>query len=496
MKIQAINNINKSNTTNKINNYKNQANPNSTVTTANYSYSNGAYGKAQVGLSKKSNPSFGVFSELIIPALEGIGFGAACTAVFAALGGAFYWISSIPAGKREKEAQRLFQIKMDNINKIEKELNVDVVAAIKYHDDFLNNAYIEPTNDGNEIGLNAVLGYGVEKYKIAMDFVVPILTKKKELTYPKMPNGMLLYGPPGGGKTYMAEKTCEHLKHFGVNIIPVEFQERGHAKNAERIKKAFEDGKEYFKRTGKPSVIYFPQDIDNYLLDRKKTPEYIKEVRAFINSSENCADEGVSWIGTANYSQNIDSAILRPGRTDIKLAIGEMEDFAIGDMIKYVLFKLDEKDSAAEFDYQKVINKIKDDNIAFTPAEIELFVTDAKRHNPYPENFVTAELVIDEIDNYILKSGPTLTPEVMESFRKDQEYIKNIDEQALAEAQEKVKKAADKREKLAAIAKKANEAVKEANDDLTKAQKEEILARQNEYTIDVAVAKQKNKPKK
>ena len=360
---------------------------------------------------------------------------------------------------------------------------LNYISAERYHDDFLICAYIPATNDGHEIGLNAVMGYGVEKYKAAIDFILPLITKGKYEAYPRIPNGMLLYGPPGGGKTYMAEKICEHVKYFGVNVIKVELKDRGHDRNAEKIKKAFEAGKEYYKRTGTPSVIYFPQDIDNYLIDRKKVPEYIKEVRAMLNSAENCGESGVSWIGTANNSQNIDPAILRPGRTDIKLAIGEMEDFAIADMLKYVLYKIDEKDSAEDFDFQKVVDKIKEEGISYTPAELELFVKDAKKHNPTPENFLTAELVMQEIDSYNEKNEPTLTPDMLEKFKQDREYVKNLDQETLENAQQERKKATEKKQMLEARSQEAKKALEEAEYDLRKAKEAESLAKVNEYTV-------------
>ncbi len=492
MIVQPINNV-KYNHINYINKYNQREKQNNFNEPKNQKYSNGVYGRAQVGLNSKNNPSFGVLEDILGPMLESIGFGTASIAFLVTCGFALDYLTHIPDQKREKEATRLYDLREEKIKNIENSMNLNYASAAKYHDNFLQIAEIQPKNDGHEIGLNAVMGYGVEKYKVALDFIVPVLLKK-QTNITRIPSGMLLYGPPGGGKTYMAEKICEHLQHFGVNVITVEFKERGHARNAERIKKAFANGKEYYKNTGKPSVIYFPQDIDNYLIDRAKAPEYIKEVRAMINSAENCCDEGVTWIGTANYSQNIDPAILRPGRTDIKLAIGEMENFAIADMIKYVLFKIDEKDSAEEFDYQKVLDKIEAENLVFTPAEIELFVTDAKKHNPTPENFVTADLVIDEIDNYKLKNMTTLTPEVMSKFKEDQEYIRNLDQKVLEKAKEDIKKAEEKKEIMEEKAKRADKALSDANYDLEQAERLKDQAIRSKNIIDYTVTKQNETP--
>ena len=160
-----------------------------------------------------------------------------------------------------------------------------------------------------------------------------------------------------------------------------------------------------------------------------------------------------------------------------------MEDFAIADMLKYVLYKIDEKDSAEDFDFQKVVDKIKEEGIAYTPAELELFVKDAKKHNPTPENFLTAELVMQEIDSYNEKNEPTLTPDMLEKFKQDREYVKNLDQKTLENAQQERKKATEKKQMLEARSQEAKKALEEAEYDLRKAKEAESLAKVNEYTV-------------
>lgn len=389
------------------------------------------YGKAQIGINK-SNPSFG-FDAFTLGL---IGY----FLIYAGLIGASVYQTNLDEKTRKKEEERLAQETAASIDNISTKLHVPYQEAREYHYDFLKVAEIKPTNDGNEIGLNAVQGYGIEKYRMAMDVIAPIVAKNKDVTLEytrQIPNGVVLYGPTGGGKTYMAEKVCEHLAHFDVPIEDVDLDENNHAKNVRNIQNAFAKAEENYKKTGKITVINFKQDVDVFFLDRRNNPECIKEVRALLKNSENCAKRGAVWIGTANNPKMMDAALLRPGRTDVKVGVGDMEDFAVADMIKYTLYKCDEKQSSKDFDYPKVLDTMKKEAMVFTPAELEMIVTQAKANKPKSSVPVTADMVIAEMIRYTQDDFPTLTDEIKQRFSDDKEYIASIDEKSQENSSEK-----------------------------------------------------------
>ena len=377
--------------------------------------STGNYGKAQV----RKHPSFG-FDPFILGYL----------AFYAATVGAAVYQSNLDDKKRAEEQRKLREQERRDVESIAKKFNVSIDDAENYHGNFLRHAAIPLRNNGNEVGLNAVQGYGIEKYRLAMDLIAPVVAKSRDsyLGYKaEIPNGVLLYGPTGGGKTYIADKVCEHLQYCGVKIKNVELDGNNHAKNVRNIKEAFSQAEENYKETGKFTIINFPQDLDNYFMDRRKYPDCVKEVRTLLNCSEKCASKGVVWMGTANNPQMIDAALLRPGRADLKLPIGDMEDFAIGDMIKYTLYKYDERESSEDFDYKKTVDSINSSNIVYTPAELELFVSRAKSHKISPEQKISADMVIAEMEQYRQNDFPTLTEEMQKLFQEDKDYISSID---------------------------------------------------------------------
>ena len=201
--------------------------------------------------------------------------------------------SLVGSKNREKNYKETQDAKEEQIQLLMKKLNISRNEAEKYHDKFLGIAMIKPTEDGHEKGINAIMGYGKEKYRLAMEVLSPIISAQNngnEELRKTIPNGILLYGPGGSGKTYMAEHLCEHLKEFGVNIKEFEFDINNHEQNCNNLRKVFIDAEENFKRTGKYTVIRFPQDIDGKLDNGTR---YRDERYTFMEYAENSASKGL-----------------------------------------------------------------------------------------------------------------------------------------------------------------------------------------------------------
>lgn len=129
----------------------------------------------------------------------------------------------------------------------------------------------------------------------------------------KPPNGMLLYGPPGCGKTYFAKKFAEET---GFNYMLVNGSDLGSTlvhgtqiKIAELFKKAEESA---------PTVLCF-DEFDAFVPKRgERGSEYqADEINEFLAQLNNCSEKGIFVIGTTNRKDMIDPAILRKGRMDL-----------------------------------------------------------------------------------------------------------------------------------------------------------------------------------
>lgn len=156
---------------------------------------------------------------------------------------------------------------------------------------------------------------GLENVKTILSDEVMYVLKNPEKARQyrlKAPNGMLFYGPPGCGKTYVAEKFAQESK---LNFVMVKASDLGsiyiHGTQG-KIRELFDKAEEKA-----PTVLCF-DELDGMVPDRSRlTSEGVSgEVNEFLSQLNNCSDRGIFVIGTTNRPNMIDPAILRSGRMD------------------------------------------------------------------------------------------------------------------------------------------------------------------------------------
>jgi transitional endoplasmic reticulum ATPase len=124
---------------------------------------------------------------------------------------------------------------------------------------------------------------------------------------------MLLYGPPGCGKTFFAERMAEEIGFNFYQIKPSDIQSKWVNQSQENIKKLFDEARE-----NAPSII-FVDELDALVPNRDNSSVShmnTSAVNEFLAQMNNCGDDGVFIIGATNRPNSIDPAILRAGRLD------------------------------------------------------------------------------------------------------------------------------------------------------------------------------------
>jgi len=169
-------------------------------------------------------------------------------------------------------------------------------------------------------GFECVAGMNSLKQQLISDVINPLKHPENFKKFKvSIPNGIILYGPPGCGKTFIVRKMAEEL---GYNFFEVKHSDlatpyiHGSVNN---IGKAFEIAKQ-----NSPAILFF-DEISALVPDRKNLNESSshkeEEISEFLMQLNDAADNKILVVGATNYIERIDPAILRPGRFDKKIYV-------------------------------------------------------------------------------------------------------------------------------------------------------------------------------
>jgi proteasome-associated ATPase len=208
------------------------------------------------------------------------------------------------------------------------------------------------------------LGGQIEQIQDAVElpYLYPELFREHQL---KPPKGVLLYGPPGCGKTLIAKavanslakkvaaKTGQEGKSYFLNIKGPELLNKYVGETERHIRLVFQRAREKAS-TGTPVIVFFDEmdslfrtrgsgvssDVENTIV-----PQLLSEIDG-VELLEN-----VLVIGASNREDMIDPAILRPGRLDVKIKIERPDAESARDIFsKYLTTSLPlHADDLAEF---------------------------------------------------------------------------------------------------------------------------------------------------
>jgi len=208
-----------------------------------------------------------------------------------------------------------------------------------------------------DIGYEQIGGLGnqIELIRDAVElpYLYPDLYREHELRPPK---GVLLYGPPGCGKTLIAKAVANSLakkvaevtgvaqgKSYFLNIKGPELLNKYVGETERQIRLVFQLAREKASE-GTPVIVFFDEmeslfrtrgsgvssDVENTIV-----PQLLAEIDG-VEGLQN-----VVVIGASNREDMIDPAILRPGRLDVKIKIERPDAEAAKDIFgKYLTQRL------------------------------------------------------------------------------------------------------------------------------------------------------------
>lgn len=225
----------------------------------------------------------------------------------------------------------------------------------------------KPIKTGN--GLADVAGMRELKAQLQRDVIDLLREPGKYKRYGiSLPNGMLLYGPPGCGKTFFAKKLAEEVGFNFIMRTPSDLKSRYVNATQENIAAMFKEAED-----NAPTIVFI--DEINELLPRRNSDAHEMSrsaVNEMLAQMDRTGDRGIFVIGATNLPDEIDEAMLRTGRLEKKIFVGPPDAEARREMFEMYL-----KDRYTDFgiDYEQ-LSALTD---GYVSSDIRYLVDEAAR---------------------------------------------------------------------------------------------------------------------
>ncbi len=228
-----------------------------------------------------------------------------------------------------------------------------------------------------------------------------------------IPNGMLLYGPPGCGKTFISEKFCEEA---GFNFFLVKTSDVTSTYKSggeQKIGQLFKDA-----ATNAPTVICF-DEVDGIMPKRQsgESSQYKNsEVNEYLSQINKCSERGIFVIATTNKPDMIDTAILRTGRLEVHVYVPPP-----GNIARKKIFELYLKNRYADtnIDYDKLASITNN----YVASDIEFIINSASHTAAIKETPISMDIIL----NVIKEFKPSLNEEKLKEYEAARKTFENND---------------------------------------------------------------------
>ncbi|MBQ1696958.1 MAG: AAA family ATPase [Bacteroidales bacterium] len=229
-----------------------------------------------------------------------------------------------------------------------------------------------------------------------------------------IPNGMLLYGPPGCGKTFIAERFAEEA---GFNFKFVKTSDLAsiyiHGTQG-LIGNLFDEA-----RAKAPTVICF-DEFEAMASNRTNhhNANMSGEVNELLSQLNNCGKDRVFVIATSNQPDLIDPAILRVGRMDHIIYVPMPDDAARMGIFK---IHLENRPCANDIDYRRLALLTKN----YIASEIAYVCNKAALEASRTDSDISNELLV----SIVQQTKPRTTRETQQYYERMQKRMENIQDE-------------------------------------------------------------------
>jgi len=237
----------------------------------------------------------------------------------------------------------------------------------------------------------------------------------------KPPKGILLYGPPGCGKTLLAKAVATESEANFISIRGPEIFSKWVGESERAIREVFRKA-----RMASPSVIFF-DEIDAIAprrglgyADSGVTERVISQLLTEIDGI--AALEDVVIIAATNRPDILDPAILRPGRIDRLIYVPSPDEEA-----RYEIFKIHTRNMPLAEDVD--LRHLAKITAGYSGADIEAVCREAAM-NALRRDMNAASVTMADFEAALETIGPSITPDVDKWYKSFAQRVKKVEKPA------------------------------------------------------------------
>ena len=247
---------------------------------------------------------------------------------------------------------------------------------------------------------------GMEELKNLMKKkIINVLRDKERAEKFKIaiPNGMLLYGPPGCGKSFIAEKFAEEAGYNYVFVKSSDLASIYVHGSQEKIGNLFDEA-----RKNAPTILNF-DEFEALVSNRGEinNASQSAEVNEFLSQMNNCGKDGVFVIASSNRPDLIDPAILRKGRIDHVIYIPLPDKDARKGMFELYL---QDRPIEGDIDYMRLAELTEN----FVASDIAYITNDAATRAFEDDTNITQKL----LEEIIKENVPSVSREEIRKYEE------------------------------------------------------------------------------
>ena len=176
--------------------------------------------------------------------------------------------------------------------------------------------------DKPTVGFADIAGLDDVKEEIRLKMIYPFAHRELAQKYGiTAGGGILLFGPPGTGKTMIAKAIAHEIDATFFLVSPAQMLSKWVGEAEQNVKKLFDAAK-----AEENSVIFLDETealvpkrkSDSSTVMQRVVPQILQELEGFDRKG----DRALLFVGATNRPWMLDEAILRPGRLDAKIYVG------------------------------------------------------------------------------------------------------------------------------------------------------------------------------